>query len=77
MRQKVLISSYGKIYPIESNIYDLRLLNNETTSDQKIWKHGQVEFEKMIDISEEYEHDETEIQNVGDVYKDRFKWQCS
>ncbi|MBG94560.1 MAG: hypothetical protein CL793_04780 [Chloroflexi bacterium] len=40
-----LISPYGRRYPIVNGVYDLRLLNNITTPDQKLWKSGQDFYE--------------------------------
>ena len=41
-----LVSSYGRKYPVSGDLLDLRLLNNQTTDDQKIWEQGQREYEK-------------------------------
>ena len=41
-----LLSPYGRKYPLNDELYDLRLLNNETTKDQKVWKEGQREYQK-------------------------------
>jgi SAM-dependent methyltransferase len=68
-----LLSSYGRKYPIINGIFDLRVLNNETTKDQKVWKEGQRYFEKWSkgfvarDKNENYF---AEIEGVRDVYKD-------
>ena len=63
-----LLSSYGRKYPIVRGVYDLRLLNNETTCDQKIWKKGQHEFEKHS-ISDSTNYD-VELDGVREVYKE-------
>jgi SAM-dependent methyltransferase len=43
---KSLRASYGRKYPVVDGVFDLRLLNNVTTNDQKVWKAGQVHYEK-------------------------------
>jgi ubiquinone/menaquinone biosynthesis C-methylase UbiE len=68
-----LLSSYGRKYPVVSGIYSLRVLNNETTKDQKVWKQGQRHFEKWSQNLAE--HDKTqnyfaEIEGVKEVYED-------
>ena len=77
---KYLLSPYGRKYPIVNGIYDLRLLNNETTHDQKIWKNGQKEYEndsnsisESIAGCEDYDDDQDydiELSGVRDVYKE-------
>jgi ubiquinone/menaquinone biosynthesis C-methylase UbiE len=41
-----LETSYCRKYPVVNGIYDLRLLNSNVTDDQKLWKKGQIEYEK-------------------------------
>lgn len=77
---KYLLSPYGRKYPIVNGIYDLRLLNNETTHDQKIWKNGQKEYEndsnsisESIAGCEDYDDGQDydiELSGVRDVYKE-------
>jgi ubiquinone/menaquinone biosynthesis C-methylase UbiE len=67
-----LLSPYGRKYPIVRGIYDLRLLNNETTYDQKIWKKGQLEVEKYYiskSISDNTNYD-VELDGVREVYEE-------
>lgn len=40
-------TSYGRLYPFDGSILDLRVLNNRTTSDQKMWRDGQLEYEHL------------------------------
>ena len=77
---KYLLSPYGRKYRIVNGIYDLRLLNNETTHDQKIWKNGQKEYEndsnsisESIAGCEDYDDGQDydiELSGVRDVYKE-------
>lgn len=69
---KYLFSPYGRKYPIIKGIYDLRLLNNETTDDQRKWKKGQDEYEKYsisVSMSDNTNY-EGELDGVRDVYKE-------
>lgn len=67
-----LISPYGRRYPINGELFDLRLLNNETTTDQKVWKAGQREYERWSanlseqDLMQDYCSD---IEGVRQVYQ--------
>ena len=68
-----LVSSYGRKYPIKDGIFDLRLLNNETTADQKIWKEGQREYERWsanIAYQDQKQDYIAEIEQVREVYED-------
>lgn len=68
-----LVSPYGRNYPILNGVFDLRLLNSETTTDQKTWKEGQREFEKWSvkgacqDQKQDYF---AEVDGVREVYED-------
>lgn len=69
----LLISPYGRTYPITGELFDLRLLNNDTTSDQKRWKEGQREYERHLArlILKDHEQDYlSEIEGVRKVYDD-------
>lgn len=68
-----LVSPYGRKYPIKDGIFDLRLLNNETTTDQRIWKDGQHEYERWSAslVSQDQSQDYfAEIEGVREVYED-------
>ena len=67
-----LVSPYGRQYPIVKGVFDLRLLNNETTNDQKIWKKGQCEYEKMsmLNSSSDNTNYEDEFAGIKDVYRE-------
>lgn len=68
-----LVSSYGRKYPIKGELFDLRLLNNETTKDQKVWKEGQVEYERWSANlgSQDQEIDYlAQVEGVREVYDD-------
>ncbi|MFH1060663.1 MAG: class I SAM-dependent methyltransferase [Pseudomonadota bacterium] len=63
-----LITSYGRKYPIVDGIYDLRLLNNYTTSDQKRWMMGQIEFQKYsASEASHYDYNKEKL-GVEEVY---------
>ena len=68
-----LCSPYGRKYPITDEIFDFRLLNNDTTADQKVWKEGQREYERWSgrlacqDGKQDYF---AEIEGVRGVYAD-------
>jgi SAM-dependent methyltransferase len=68
----LLKTTYGRQYPIRNMIYDLRMLNNETTADQKLWKEGQLEYERWssdlaaLDGQRDYL---SEIEGVREVYQ--------
>lgn len=42
-----LEAAYGRRYPVVDGICDLRVLNNETTADQKLWREGQIAYTRM------------------------------
>jgi SAM-dependent methyltransferase len=64
-----LESSYGRKYPVINGIYDLRLLNNDTTESQKIWKTGQIEYIKFFKSKTHEDGDyEIELNGVREVY---------
>jgi SAM-dependent methyltransferase len=68
-----LLSPYGRKYPIVDGIFDLRLLNNKASRDQKIWKEGQHEYERLH--RDHASHDQlqeylAEIEGVKEVYED-------
>jgi ubiquinone/menaquinone biosynthesis C-methylase UbiE len=68
-----LLSPYGRKYPIVNGIYDLRLLNNEITRDQKLWKKGQHHYEEWSHNLAVHDHDQNyfaEIEGVKEVYDD-------
>lgn len=68
-----LCSSYGRKYPIKDEIFDLRLLNNDTTKDQKVWKEGQRQYERWSSrlASQDKKQDYfVEIEGVREVYND-------
>lgn len=68
-----LLSQYGRKYPVVEGIYDLRLLNNETTNDQKLWKDGQITYEKYhfnLAQDDNQQNYIDELDGVRDVYKD-------
>lgn len=68
-----LFSPYGRKYPIKDELLDLRLLNNETTADQKIWKEGQREYERWsasIASKDKKQDYFAEIEGVREVYDD-------
>jgi ubiquinone/menaquinone biosynthesis C-methylase UbiE len=68
-----LVSPYGRKYPIKDECFDLRLLNNETTADQKIWKECQREYERWSAslASQDKKQDYfAEIEGVREVYED-------
>jgi SAM-dependent methyltransferase len=68
-----LMAPYGRQYPIVNGIYDLRLLNNKTTRDQKTWKKGQVWYERYAcglaahNLEQDYV---AQINGVREVYED-------
>jgi SAM-dependent methyltransferase len=67
-----LCTAYGRRYPIVNGIFDLRVLNNETTADQKTWREGQFEYTKMhvaeIDRDQQIDY-AAEIASVKGVYE--------
>ena len=68
-----LLSPYGRKYPIVGGIYDLRLLNNRTTRDQKRWREGQRQYERWS--RNRSAHDElqvyySEIEGIKEVYSE-------
>lgn len=66
-----LISPYGRKYPIKDELFDLRLLNNTTTADQKIWKEGQLNFERWFLHLASHDKNQNyfkEIEGVKEVY---------
>ena len=70
---KHLLSSYGRKYPIINGILDLRLLNNETTPDQKVWKEGQRAYElwsRNVAIRDQSQDYLAEREGVKEVYED-------
>lgn len=79
-KKNFLFSPYGRRYPIKDGIFDLRLLNNETTKDQKVWKEGQREYERWSAslASQDQKQDYfKEIEGVREVYEDiRVEGRC-
>lgn len=71
-KDKYLFSSYGRKYPVTNGIYDLRLLKNEITNDQKLWKKGQIEFEILSSKIVEYDNVDydMELKGVSEVYEE-------
>lgn len=68
-----LIASYGRKWPIVDGVYDLRLLDNTTTEDQRKWTEGQTHYElrSRESASRDCEQDyEAEIASVADVYRE-------
>ena len=69
--RKFLLSPYGRKYPIVNGVFDLRLLNNDTTKDQKLWKAGQREFEhwcEKLSMQDQAQDYFAEIETVREVY---------
>ena len=68
-----LLSDYGRKYPIVNEIYDLRLLNNSTTGDQKLWKRTQDYYEnntkKKIreDHKKDYFIEKSSVKEIYDI----------
>jgi SAM-dependent methyltransferase len=72
-KKNCLVSPYGRKYPISGELFDLRLLNNETTPDQKVWKEGQRAYERWADglAAQDQKQDYfAEIEGVREVYAD-------
>ncbi len=68
-----LTSPYGRKYPVINGTYDLRLLNNQITSDQVLWNECQTEYERSSNdvIRTDKQQDYlAEIEGVRDVYRD-------
>lgn len=67
-----LLSAYGAVYPVVDGIYDLRLLNTEITSDSKLWKKGQEEYEKLSINWNAYEQQDFfgEREGMKEVYEE-------
>ena len=68
-----LLSPYGRKYPVVNGIYDLRLLNNDTTPEQQLWKEGQEHYESWSKNGHaEYtrEHYKLELEGVANVYRE-------
>ena len=68
-----LLSPYGRKYPIVDGIYDLRLLENKTTRDQKIWQEGQYHYERWSQELAAQDHMQNyyaEIEGVKEVYQE-------
>lgn len=69
--KSALVSTYGRQYPVVDGILDLRLLNNETTADQKEWSKGQIHYKNWAsnlgknDRKQDYAR---EILSVKEVY---------
>lgn len=66
-----LFTSYGRYYPFEGNIADLRLLAHETTPDQRLWREGQVEYERWSErlVAMDGEQDyQSEMDGVREIY---------
>lgn len=63
-------TSYGRLYPSDGEILDLRVLNNKTTPDQKLWRDGQIEYELLSahvaekDAAQNYEADNVPVEGV-------------
>jgi ubiquinone/menaquinone biosynthesis C-methylase UbiE len=71
-KENSLVSPYGRKYPIHDDIYDLRLLNNETTKDQKAWKQGQYAYErrsKSLSLQDKKKDYLNEIERMRSVYE--------
>lgn len=65
-------TSYGRRYSFDGAILDLRVLNNRTTPDQKLWRDGQLEYELLSEhvAAQDASHDyEAENIPVAAVYK--------
>lgn len=72
-KNNFLVSPYGRWYPIQNGVYDLRLLNNETTADQRVWYDGQREYERGSSNLASQDEDQdyfAEIAGVREVYED-------
>ena len=71
--ENVLSSPYGRTYPIINGIFNLRLLRNELTHDQKLWKEGQIAYEEWDAglIARDADRDyNAEREGVSGVYQD-------
>lgn len=67
-----LISPYGRKYPIKDELFDLRLLNNQTTEDQRKWKEGQDDYERCsasLALEDEKQNHLAGIEGVREVYE--------
>jgi SAM-dependent methyltransferase len=68
-----LTASYGRQYPIHDRTFDLRVLNHDTTTEQRRWKAGQAAYEAwandahLRDASTDYV---AEREGVRHVYTD-------
>ncbi len=67
-----LLSPYGREYPIVDGILDLRLLNNETTQDQRLWREGQRQYEKAAHAHQTLDplEDPAERDSIRSIYDD-------
>lgn len=67
-----LNTNYHKKYPISDGIYDLRLLKEDITNDQKIWVEGQKEYEEFSNtfiIDDNFDYD-SELKGMTKVYQE-------
>ncbi len=67
-----LMSAYGRQYPIVDGIFDLRVLNNETTRDQRLWKEGQRAYENAARAAQSLDPpvDPVELDAMRRIYND-------
>ena len=69
---KILVSKYGRRYPIINGIFDLRLLTSCTNEESKKWKKGQEEYEKWSQKCSEEDNRQSyieELEGVKEVYE--------
>lgn len=67
-----LVAPYGRRYPVVDGIFDLRLLNNETTGDQRLWREGQRHYEEASRAVRKVDPQENqaELNSVRHVYEE-------
>jgi SAM-dependent methyltransferase len=69
-QQAKLLSPDGRSYPITDGVFDLRLLNNRTTQDQRVWQAGQRQYEASHESVMHVSHDYVaEREGVREVYE--------
>lgn len=67
-----LISSYGRTYPIENGVYDLRVKMPVVTDDQIKWEQGQIEYEnlsKNAHLNDKIQDHIAIAENLKDIYE--------
>lgn len=66
-----LVSSYGRRYPMENNVYDLRLLTQHVGVVGQLWQEGQKAYERWTDslaAQDGKRSYQEEKESVRDVY---------